>query len=212
MRARSLFAVLGTAAALTLPAITPASAAADAVLTANGQNVAVGDVLTASLASGTAATFYSSATGTSGISCASSAFNATVTDNPTAPGTATETLTAHTFGSCTSNVLGVTGVTSITVNNLPYTVSAASGGALTVTPPSGGTIQTTIVLRTLLGSITCVYQGPSLTGTTSNTDNSINFTSQAFTRTSGSSLCFAAGYFTAKYAPVTDGANPVTVN
>ncbi|MDX3379941.1 Tat pathway signal sequence domain protein [Streptomyces niveiscabiei] len=212
MRARSLFAVLGTAAALTLPAITPASAAADAVLTANGQNVAVGDVLTASLASGTAATFYSSATGTSGISCASSAFNATVTDNPTAPGTATETLTAHTFGSCTSNVLGVTGVTSITVNNLPYTVSAASGGALTVTPPSGGTIQTTIVLRTLLGSITCVYQGPSLTGTTSNTDNSINFTSQAFTRTSGSSLCFAAGYFTAKYAPVSDGTNPVTVN
>ncbi|WP_416967744.1 Tat pathway signal sequence domain protein [Streptomyces sp. 4F14] len=212
MRARSLFAVLGTAAALTLPAISPASAAGDAVLTANGENVAVGDVLTASLASGTAATFYSSATGTSGISCATSAFNATVTDNPTAPGTATETLTAHTFSNCTANVLGVTGVTSITVNNLPYTVSAASGGALTVNPPSGGVIQTTIVLRTLLGSINCVYQGPSLTGTTSNADNSINFTSQAFTRTSGSSLCFSAGYFTAKYAPVSDGTNPVTVN
>ena len=212
MRARSLVAVLGTAAALTLPAITPASAAADAVLTANGANVAVGDVLTASLAGGTAATFYSSATGTSGISCASSAFNATVTDNPAAPGTATETLTAHTFGNCTANVIGVTGVTSITVNNLPYTVSASSGGALTVTPPSGGVIQTTIVLRTLLGSINCVYQGPSLTGTTSNDDHSINFNRQAFTRTSGSSLCFSAGYFTAKYAPVSDGANAVTVN
>ncbi|QNP69525.1 Tat pathway signal sequence domain protein [Streptomyces roseirectus] len=212
MRARSLFAVVGAAAALTLPAISPASAAGDAVLTVNGENVAAGTVLTASLASGTAATFYSSATGTSGISCATSGFNATVTDNPTAPGTATETLNSHTFGNCTANVLGVTGVTSITVNNLPYTVTAASGGALSVNPPSGGTIQTTIVLRTLLGSITCVYQGPSLTGTTSNTDNSINFTSQAFTRTSGSSLCFSAGYFTAKYAPVSDGANPVTVN
>ncbi|HEY8980855.1 MAG TPA: Tat pathway signal sequence domain protein [Streptomyces sp.] len=212
MRARSLVAVLGTAAALTLPAITPAAADADAVLTANGANVAVGDVLTASLATGTAATFYSSATGTSGISCASSAFNATVTDNPAAPGTATETLTAHTFGNCTANVLGVTGVTSITVNNLPYTVSASSDGSLAVTPPSGGVIQTTIVLRTLLGSITCVYQGPSLAGTTSNTDNSINFNRQPFTRTSGSSLCFSAGYFTAKYAPVSDGTNAVTVN
>ncbi|MHC5907499.1 Tat pathway signal sequence domain protein [Streptomyces sp. S6] len=211
MRARSLVAVLGAAAALTLPAVTPASAAG-AVLTANGADVAVGDVLTASLATGTAATFYSSATGTSGISCASSGFNATVTDNPAAPGTATETLTAHTFANCTSNVLGVTGVRSITVDNLPYTVAAASDGALTVTPPSGGVIQTTVVLRTLLGNITCVYQGPALNGTTSNADNSINFNRQAFTRTSGSSLCFAAGYFTAKYAPVSDGTNAVTVN
>ncbi|MFD8649046.1 Tat pathway signal sequence domain protein, partial [Streptomyces mirabilis] len=174
------------------------------------------DVLTASLASGTAATLYSSATGTSGVSCAASTFTASVTDNPTAPGTATESLSAHTFGSCTSNVLGVLGVTSVTVNNLPYTTTVASGGTVTVTPAAGSTIQTTVVLRTLLGSINCVYQAPSLTGTASNTDNSITFTNQAFAKSSGSSLCFSSGYFTAKYAPVSDttqsGSPAVTVN
>ncbi|WP_371668513.1 Tat pathway signal sequence domain protein [Streptomyces sp. NBC_00289] len=217
MRTRTLLALTGAVAALTLPAIAPASADDVAVLTTGGLGgtaVAVGDVLTAPLATGTAATLYSSATGTSGLSCTSSQFTATATDNPAAPGTATESLSAHTFasGSCTSNVIGVLGVTSITVNNVPYTTSVASDGTVTVTPASGSTIQTTAVLRTLLGSITCVYQAPSLTGTASNTDNSINFTSQHFTKTSGSSLCFANGYFTAKYAPVTDNGELVYVN
>jgi hypothetical protein len=212
MRIRSLLAVAGTAVALTLPAVTPASAAGAVLTTADG-DVAVGDVLNASLASGTTATLYSSATGTSGVSCASSSFTASVTDNPAAPGTATESLTAHTFGSCTANVVGVLGVTGVTVNNLPYTTSVASDGTVTVTPASGSTIQTTVVLRTLLGSITCVYQAPSLTGTASNTDNSITFTNQAFTKSSGSSLCFSSGYFTAKYAPVTNASGAaVSVN
>ncbi|MCX4765699.1 Tat pathway signal sequence domain protein [Streptomyces sp. NBC_01275] len=212
MRTRSLLAVAGAVAALGLTAVTPASAADPAVLTTANGDVAVGDALTASLASGTAATFYSSATGTSGVSCAASTFNATVTDNPTAPGTATESLTAQTFGTCTSNVIGVLGVTSVTVANLPYATTVSSDGTVTVTPPSGSTIQTTVVLRTLLGSINCVYQGASLAGTASNTDNSINFTSQAFAKVSGSTLCFANGYFTAKYAPVSDGSAAVVVN
>ncbi|MEE1757945.1 MULTISPECIES: Tat pathway signal sequence domain protein [unclassified Streptomyces] len=206
MRTRSLLALAAGTAALMVSAISPASAA-DTVLTtggAAGDAVAVGDVLSASLASGTAATFNSSATGTSGVSCAASTFTATVTDNPAAPGTATETVDAHTFGSCTSNVLGVTGVNSVTVNNLPYTTTVTSDGVVTVSPASGSVLQTTVVLRTLLGTINCVYQAPSITGTSDNTDNSINFTAQAFTKTSGSSLCFANGYFTAKYAPVTD--------
>lgn len=212
MRTRSLLTLVGTVAALSLPAVAPASAADTAVLTAGGNAVAVGDVLTASLASGTAATLYSSATGTSGVSCSSSQFTATVTDNPTAPGTATESLTGHTFSNCSANVLGVLGVTGITVNNLNYTTSVSSDGTVSVTPAAGSTIQTTVVLRTLLGSINCVYQAPSLSGTADNADNSIKFTAQEFTKVSGSSLCFAKGYFTAKYAPVTDGTTPVTVN
>jgi hypothetical protein len=214
---RSLLAVAGAAAALAMAAASPASADG-AVLTAGGTAVAVGDVLNASLAAGTTATLYSSATGTSGVSCASSTFTATVTDNPAAPGTATESLTGHSFdsSSCTSNVIGVLGVTGITVDNLPYTTTVASDGAVTVTPAAGSTIQTTVKLRTLLGTITCVYQAPSLTGTASNTDNGIAFTSQQFTKVSGSSLCFANGYFTAKYAPVTDtsqaGSPVVSVN
>ncbi|CAM5510127.1 hypothetical protein SAURM35S_01927 [Streptomyces aurantiogriseus] len=141
MRIRSLLAVAGTAVALTLPAVSPASAADPAVLTTANGDLAVGDEVVASLADGTAATFYSSATGTSGVSCASSNFSATVTDNPTAPGTATESLTAQTFTNCTSNVLGVLGVTSITVNNLPYTAAVSSGGAITVSAPAGSNIR-----------------------------------------------------------------------
>ena len=217
MRTRSLLALAGTATALALAVAAPASADGSAVLTTGGTGgtaVATGDTLTAPLASGTSATLYSSATGTSGVTCTSSQFTATVTDNPTAPGTAAESVTGHTFdsSSCTSNVTGVLGVSSITVDNLPYTATVASDGTLTVSPASGSTIQTTVKLRTLLGSITCVYQAASLTGKAGNADSSISFTNQQFTKTSGSSLCFANGYFTARYAPVTDGGTPVYVN
>ncbi|MEU6812092.1 Tat pathway signal sequence domain protein [Streptomyces sp. NPDC046831] len=217
MRTRPVLTLAAAAAALSLPAVAPAAAAAGPVLTTGGPGgtpVAVGDVLTASLAGGTRATFYSSATETSGVSCGSSAFTATVTDNPAAPGTATESLTGHSFDSagCSSNVTGVLGVNGITVDNLPYTTTVASDGTLTVTPASGSTIQTTVRLRTLLGSVTCVYRAPSMSGRADNADNSISFTNQQFTKVSGSSLCFANGYFTAKYAPVTDAGATVYVN
>ncbi|MFI1004308.1 Tat pathway signal sequence domain protein [Streptomyces galbus] len=214
MRARSFLAVAGTVAALSIPAITPASAAGNVLTTgsAGGTAVAAGDVVTAPLASGTSATLYSSATGTSGVVCATSQFTAAVNTNPAAPGTATESVTAHTFSNCTSNVTGVLGVNSITVNNLPYQSTVASNGTVTVSAASGSTIQTTVVLRTLLGTVTCVYRVPGLTGTASNADNSITFSNQQFTKVSGSSLCFANGYFTAKYAPVTDNGAKVFVN
>ncbi|GAP48691.1 hypothetical protein [Streptomyces azureus] len=213
MRTRTLLTLTAAVAALGLTA--PASAADTPVLTTtDGAAVAVGDVLDASLASGTAATFYSSATGTSGISCTSSAFAATVTDNPAAPGTATESLTSHSFDTsgCTANVVGVLGVSGITVDNLPYTTSVSSDGTVSVTPGAGSAIQSTVRLRTLLGTINCVYRAPSLTGTASNADNSITFTNQQFTKTSGSSLCFANAFFTAKYSPVTKGGVAVNVN
>ncbi|MFI2206286.1 Tat pathway signal sequence domain protein [Streptomyces sp. NPDC020192] len=218
MRTRSVLALAGTATAFTLALSVATPASADgAVLTtgsAGGTAASVGDTLTAPLASGTSATLYSSATGTSGVSCTSSQFTASVAANPAAPGTATESVTGHTFdaSSCTSNVFGVTGVSSITVDNLPYTASVGSDGTLTVAPASGSVIQTTVKLRTLLGSITCVYQAAGLTGKTDNSDSSISFTNQQFTKSSGSSLCFANGYFTAKYAPVTDGGARVYVN
>ncbi|MEU5319266.1 Tat pathway signal sequence domain protein [Streptomyces sp. NPDC021056] len=212
MRTRTLLTLTAALAAFTLPAISPASAA-DNVLTtgsAAGDAVADGATLTAPLASGTTATLYSSATGTTGITCTTSQFTATVDSNPAAPGTASESLTGHTFSNCTSNNVGVLGVTSVTVNNLTYTTTVASDGTVTVAPGSAGAIQTTVVLRTLLGSVTCVYQATngSLTGAASNTDNSIQFANQQFTRSSGSSLCPSSGFWTAKYAPVatSDGA------
>lgn len=210
MRNRTALALATAVAAMSLLPALPASAAAQdtAVLTtgsAGGTAAAVGDVLTAPLATGTAATLYSSATGTSGVSCSTSQFTATVTDNPASSGTATESVTGHTFADCTSNVLGTLSVKSVTVNNLPYVTTVTSDGVVTVTPSSSDApIQTTVVMSTLLGTITCVYRADSISGTSSNTDNSINFTSQPFTKYSGSSLCFSAGYFTAKYAPVSD--------
>lgn len=220
MRIRTLLSLTAAAAAFALPvaAAAPAAAADVAVLTTGGlggTNVADGASINASLASGTTATLYSTATGTSGITCAASTFGATVGvgGNPTAPGTATESLDTQTFGSCTSNVIGVLGVTSITVNNLPYTTTVGSDGAVAVTPASGSAIQTTVVLRTLLGSVSCVYQAAGgLAGTASNADNSIAFSNQQFTRTSGSSLCPASGFWTAKYSPVTTGGEAVYVN
>ncbi len=217
MRTRSVLTLVAAAAALSLPAVAPASAAGGAVLTTGGTGgtpVAVGDVLSASLKAGTTATLYSSPTGTSGVSCTSSTFTAAVTGNPAAPGTATESVTGHTFdaSSCSSNVTGVLGVNSIHIDNLPYSATVTSGGTLTVTPPAGTSIQTTVQLRTLLGSVTCVYKAPTLTGKADNADNSISFTNQQFTKSSGPSLCFSAGYFTARYAPVTDAGAAVYVN
>ncbi len=208
MRIRRTLAT-ATLAALAGAAVAPADAAS-AVLTTgspSGPAVAVGDVLTANLVSGSYATFYNSATGTSGIKCAASAFSATVTDNPAAPGSAVEQLNSQTFGSCSSNVLGVTGVKSITVTNLPYTntVSDAPGNPVKLTPGAAGTMGTTVVLSTILGSINCNYQkSTGINGTTSNTGNTIGFSAQPFTLVSGSGLCFATGYFSATYGPVTD--------
>ncbi|MFF8772316.1 Tat pathway signal sequence domain protein [Kitasatospora sp. NPDC015120] len=211
-------AVLAAAAVLAAGTVAPAqaadatapAAAPVAVLTHTalaGPNVSVGDVLVADLVAGTTANFSSSATGTSGIKCATSAFSATVLTNPAAPGTATESLNTQTFGSCTANVIGVTGVQSITVNNLAYvnSVSDAAGSPVSLDPGTAGPVQTTVVLKTILGTITCVYRAPGgLAGTTNNTGQTIGFNAQALPKVSGPSTCFPVGYFTATYGPVRD--------
>lgn len=172
-----------------------------------GPNIAVGDVLTASLAAGTTADFDNSLGGSTGVKCAASTFTASVVDNPVAPGTATESTTAQTFGSCTSNILGVVSVTSAIVNNAPFqTTVESTAGTVTVTGTDAAPIQTTLVLRTILGTSTCVYRanGNAITGVSSNTDNSITFTDQQFNKFSGSITCPANGWFSASYAPVVD--------
>ncbi|MER7957207.1 Tat pathway signal sequence domain protein [Streptomyces sp. NPDC096030] len=217
MNKRALLASAGAALAAVL-AVTQPAGAAGAVLTtgsASGPSVAVGDVLAASLTSGTTAKIATTSGGSTGITCNASAFSATVTSNPAAPGTATETLTSHTLSTCTTNILGATGVQSITVNNLPYTTAVTSGGTLTVTAGSTGPIQTTLKINTILGVTTCVYRATSLTATPSNTDNSLSFSNQQFTKATGPGTCPANGYFSAKYGPVQDSTQagaPVFVN
>ncbi|GHJ43057.1 hypothetical protein Cs7R123_03990 [Catellatospora sp. TT07R-123] len=209
MRKKLFLTVAATAAALVALAATPAQAAG-AVLTygsLGGTAVPAGHVIQSNLKSGTNATFYSSPTGTTGVTCTGSSFSGTVLTNPGAGGIATESVTAHSFSGCTTNVPGATCVQSIVVNNLPY--SAAVNGTtkvITITGSAAAPIQTTIKLCTLLGTVTCVYRADlnTVTGATDNGDNSITFTNQKFNRFSGPGTCFANGYFTAKYAPVRD--------
>ncbi|WP_198028915.1 hypothetical protein [Actinoplanes sp. N902-109] len=128
-------------------------------------------------------------------------------DNPGAPGVAAESVTAHTFASCTANILGVTRVNGVTVNNTPFATTVESGtGAVTVRGTDAAPIQTTLSLGTILGSVSCVYRanGNAITGVAGNTDNSIAFADQAFTKFPGSGTCPGNGYFTARYAPVQD--------
>ncbi|MER6298185.1 Tat pathway signal sequence domain protein [Kitasatospora sp. NPDC001539] len=206
-------AAAALALAAIVPAAVPASAApyaAGAVLTAGsagGTAVAAGDALAAPLAAHTSATFYSTATSTTGVTCATSRLAATVLTNPAAPGTATESLTGLTFGSCTSNVTGVTSVRSLTVDTLPYGVTVSDGPGLPVTLTGGtaGPIRATAVLNSWFGTITCTYQlSGAFTGTADNTAHSLTFTNEHFAKSGGSGLCPADGYFSASYGPVTD--------
>ncbi|GAA2626471.1 Tat pathway signal sequence domain protein [Paractinoplanes durhamensis] len=214
-----LATVAGGALCATLLA-TAAFADTGAVFTvggAGGPNAAVGDTVAASLATGTTATFYSTATGTSGVTCTASSFSSTVTANPPAPGVATQTIDAQTFSGCSSNIIGTLGVRSVTLNNLAYKVAVdGATGAVSVAPGSAGPIQSTVVITTLLGVITCVYQpvAGSLTGATDNATNSIKFTNQQFNKISGSSLCLSSAFWTARYSPVTDTTQggPIFVN
>ncbi|MFE3138261.1 Tat pathway signal sequence domain protein [Streptomyces scopuliridis] len=207
---RTVLAAAGVGAAVALLTTGTASAtgaAAGNVLTygsAAGSAVAVGDVFTSSLSSGASVAIRTTSGGSTGITCTASQFTATVTGNPAAPGTATESLTAHTFGGCTSNILGTTGVQSITVDRLPYNTTVTSGGPLTVGAGAAGALQTTVKLNTLLGLTTCVYSSTGLSGATSNTDNSITFTNQLFSKSSGPATCPGSSYFSAKYGPVKD--------
>ncbi|GLZ62219.1 MULTISPECIES: Tat pathway signal sequence domain protein [Micromonospora] len=197
-----------------LVAAPPASADPSAALAGNvltyptpgGTAVAVNDVIQASLKTGTNATFYNSTSGTTGIKCAASSFSAKVLTNPTAPGTATESLTAQSFGTCTTNVFGTTGVQSIALNNLPFATSVTSAGVVKISGTTAAPVQSTVVLNSLLGTITCVYRTStnSLTGVAANATNSITFTNQPFTKFSGPSLCFGTAYFSATYSPVRD--------
>src|SRR5438445_6779215 len=102
----------GIAAGALLAAFSTAPATADTVdeLTAGGANVAVGDSVTANLASSTA-TF---ATSIGNIVCTGSNFATTDASNPAVgTGLATETVTALSFSGCTSTISGTSGVSSI---------------------------------------------------------------------------------------------------
>jgi hypothetical protein len=164
---------------------------------AGGTDAAVNDVLTAGLASGTSATF---ASGFVNITCAASTFTGSVSTNPAAPGTATVSGTSLTFG-------GGAGQNTCTSNLGAVTTSVVSPGSTSVSSSNTATINGTDVRFTVFGT-TCEYKATSTasdTGTTSNTDNSISYTSIPVTLQAGSGgFCSSTGTETVKYAPVVD--------
>lgn len=200
------FIYLVTAAATAVLAVVPmtaASAATHNVLTTGkvgGPNVAVGAIVKAPLKTGTKATFFSPGT-TTGVTCAKASVTDKVTKNPAAPGIATESLTAQTFGSCTTNIPGASSVKSVTVLKLPYvtTISDASGFPITVSKTS-----TQLSLNTVLGVVTCTYSLATLKGKASNTGSVNIFKNQVFSLSSGSSACPAKGSFSATFGPLKD--------
>lgn len=209
---------LGAVAALgllTAFAAAPASAASVDVLTTGsvgGANVAVGDTVQAGLSGTSTATFLDSSG--KGVNCTSADFTASVTANPAAPGTATESVTALSFSGCTSNISGVRSVKSIAIDNLPYSGTVDdSTGTITIS----GSVHATIVLNLVIGTATCKYTGPAggVSGALSNVDNSLTFTNQVFARDTGSwAGCPSPENFTAAFAPVQDTTvgSPVFVN
>ncbi|MER5476545.1 Tat pathway signal sequence domain protein [Streptomyces sp. NPDC002734] len=202
-------ALVGAASLWGVSATAAAAPTTLAVLThANGSSVPVTS-LSAPLASGTTAKLTTTAGGTTGVTCATAGFAADVAGNPAAPGTATENNVRQTFApaSCTSTILGTTGVSSITVSS-PLTASVTSGGAVTVNGP----ITATAVLKSVFGNVTCAYSAPRLDGTANNADHSLSFTDQVFAKGSGSTTCPSTIHFTAKYAPVSGPDGPVVVN
>jgi hypothetical protein len=208
------YAALSLAAAvMAFVVMAPASALGTAVLTLDspgGPDVPLGDAI---LASGSTS-FTSSPGGSTGVFCSVSTFTVMMTLNPPAGGTATGTLTGVSFSSCTETMTGATGVSSIAIDNLPYTVSVnGTTKIVTVGPGNSGPVRTTIKLNTVFGLITCVYAAHdgSLTGVFDNSDHSVTFTDQQFDKVTGPSTCFATGYFNA-YLVVTDGGHAVYVN
>ena len=203
MRKR-MYTYLGVTAAMAMLAVIPAApamAATGGVLTVGslgGTNVNVGDALKAPL-SGSAVLTTSSGT----LTCTGGSFSSKDKTNPAAStGTATETVTAIAFtaSTCTSTISGTTSVASIGLKKgtAPVATVTVSTMKMTVKPIVA------VVLNTVLGPVSCFYGG-SVSGTLSNTNNSLSFSSAKVTRQSGSSsLCPASGTYTAAYQPITD--------
>jgi hypothetical protein len=210
---RRYWIAAAVAATAALWSVVPAAAATSVLTTGStsGPAVANGDTVTGSLKSGTSATFTDTA-GNGTVTCTMSSFTAIVNGNQTAPGTATESLTNLNFGSCSISVFGAS-IDSISVDNLPYNATVTSPNSVSIAPGTGGALQTTVNISSpFLGSFQCIYHvhdsSGNLSGSTNNSDNSLNFTNQQFDLFSGPSSCFQAANFSASYAPVQDTTQP----
>ena len=197
-----------SAAVLAAPIVADAAPAAPShVLTikkVHGTAVKPKAALKASLVKGTKAVF--SLTGIT-IKCKQSSFTAVVVKNPTAPGKATESITAETIGKCTLNIAGAK-VNKVKALNLPYnsTVSDAKNFPVTVSGrKKSKPIELTATASVGTMSLTCSYKAASIAAAASNKGNTITIVKQKFKKAGGSNpACPSSATFSAKYGPVLD--------
>ena len=188
-------------------AVASAAASHDVLTTGKvgGTNVSAGAILTASLAPKAKATFTSTSHGfTITLTCTRASFTDKVVTNPAKSGTATVSVTKETVSGCTANNKLVKKVKSAKLNKLPYAsaISDSKGNPVTVSGPS-----TTIVVQTTdksVGTLSCTFAAKTITGSASNTSQTIAFSKQVFKLTAGSSLCGKTGKFSATFGPVVD--------
>ncbi len=201
--------LVATALVAALPAAAAAATPAHVLTTGKvgGPAVKTNAVLKASLANRTSAVF---ATSLGKLTCTKSTFTAKVVSNPAKgaakPATATESVTAQTFASCTISVKGVT-IKSQSVSNLPYnaTVSDAKGNPVKISGRSKAKpLLLSITVKFGTSTFSCSVKAASISGSWTNKGNATVFVKQKFTKASGGVLCPASGTFSATYGPVRD--------
>lgn len=213
MRKYLYFAVAAASAVvLAAPIVADAAPAAHShVLTikkVHGTAVKSGAKLQASLVKGTSAVFNLTGSLNLTIKCKASSFTAKVVKNPTAPGKATESITAESVGKCTINFMGAT-VKATKALNLPYNSTVSDKSKKFPVTVSGRSktkpIELTATASTSGGSIKCTYMAAAIAGTASNKGNTITITKQKLKVAPGSNgLCPANANFSATYGPVKD--------
>jgi len=194
--------VAGVLAVMAFGGAQPAWAAASGVLvtsSTSGPNVAAGDVLTEGLTMSGAA-----------FGCSSGSAQETVSGNPDSPGVGDLNMTGVTFSGCTATSSKYP--MTLTATGLPYsslTVADTSGDQVDI----GATAFTAVIDAGILGNYTCTFNSSGMIGSWSNATNTITFSDQTLTKTTGAECTTVT--VTISLGPVVDasvgGSPPVFV-
>jgi hypothetical protein len=222
--------LLTVATAGLLAALGPAAAAAPAAVVPTLTRIALGgppanpgDLLTSSLAPGTALSLSAVPGGPVGLVCQQSVWGGQLLANPPVGGLAViRLLNPLTIAACGDNSPGVIGVNGVAVAGLPDMLQVTGVGAFPLQiVPAPAPLQIILNLNTVAGPVVCTYQAapPVLMGNTALGAAPWKFVNQRFQLIAGPlPFCGAAGpqsFLTASYSPVIDttaGGTNVFVN
>lgn len=210
IRRTAALGAAAVAAAATVLATQPAYAAGSTDVLSwggvnpSGTNVATTDTLSGNLASGTTSTFKFTSNGTTvTITCTAAASTAKATANPTAPGTATLSISQLSF-SDGSTQCTLTGLSGVTVSSITIKSGTTAVGNITDSPAALNltSLNEAVVLHSGLGNITCDYgttssvtkiQGTIVNPGSTGSGGTITFANQTVGLISGTSVCGTSG-------------------